>query len=115
MVQEDSKNCSLRYHILEEVSKAMARKQKIGGDDFLRMFDCHRDELPEQFLSGLKRVDTEYHEANLVEFEEYILNVLQRINSPEIVRTKEENLEAFEKVGERTWNLLFQAKYQWKA
>ena len=75
----------------------MAKKQKIGGDDFLRMFDCHRDELPEQFLSGLKRADTSYHEANLAEFEEYLLNVLKRINSPNIIRTKEENLEAFEK------------------
>jgi len=79
------------------VGEVVPRKQKITVDDFLRMFDCHRDELPEQFLSGLKRVDTSYHEANLVEFEEYILNVLQRINSPDIVRTKEENLEAFEK------------------
>ena len=75
----------------------MVEKQKIAGDDFLRMFDCHLDELPEQFLSGLNRVDTEYREANLVEFEEYVLNVLKRINPPDITRTKEENLEAFEK------------------
>jgi len=75
----------------------MVRKQKITGADFLRMFDCHRDELPEQFLSGLNRVDTGYREASPAEFEEYLLNVLKRINSPEIIRTKEENLEAFEK------------------
>lgn len=70
---------------------------KITGDDFLRMFNCQLDELPEQFLSELNRVNTEYREANLVEFEEYALYILRLINLPSITRTKEENLEAFER------------------
>lgn len=75
----------------------MVEKQRITGDDFLRMFDCHLDELPEQLLSGLNQVDTEYREANLAELEEYVLCVLNLINLPDTTRTKEENLEAFEK------------------
>jgi hypothetical protein len=75
----------------------MVEKQRIAGDDFLRMFDCHLDELPEQLLSGLSHINTEYREANLVDFEEYVLYVLRLINLPDITRTKEENLEAFEK------------------
>jgi hypothetical protein len=75
----------------------MVEKHKITGDDFLRMFDCHLDELPEQLISGLSHINTEYREANLVDFEEYVLYVLRLINLPDITRTKEENLEAFEK------------------
>jgi len=85
------------FTILEEVNKVMAGKRKITSDDFLRMFNCQLDELPEQLLSGLNRVNTEYREANLVDFEEYVLHVLRLINSPSITRTREENLQAFEK------------------
>jgi len=88
----------------------MVEKQRITGDDFLRMFDCHLDELPERLLSGLNRMNTEYREANVVELEEYVLYVLNLINLHDITRTKEENLEAFEKGWEENLESIISGK-----
>jgi hypothetical protein len=75
----------------------MSGEKKITVDDFLRMFDCKLDALPERFIKEISQINTKYREANLQEFEEYVLYVLNLINSPGITRTSEENLEAFEK------------------
>jgi SAM-dependent methyltransferase len=84
----------------------MTETQYIGHDDFSRMFNCHLDELPEEFVSMLDRIDTTYREPHPGEFEEYILSVLRQINSPYITRTREENLEAFEKGWEENLEML---------
>jgi len=75
----------------------MPEQKRINTDDFLRMFDFRMDELPERFVKEISQINTKYREANLQEFEEYVLYVLNLINSPGITRTSEENLEAFEK------------------
>lgn len=75
----------------------MLGKQRISLDDFLRIFNCKPDELPEQFSSRLSQINTRYREATAEEFEEYILYVLKLINSPGITRTLEENLKVWEK------------------
>lgn len=95
---------------MEEVNRIIQKKQKIKSDDFLRMFDCKPDELPELFLSEINRINTEYREASLEEFEEYTLYVLRLINSPSITRTREENLEAFEKGWEENLKAIISGK-----
>jgi hypothetical protein len=72
----------------------MEQNQRIQAEDFIRMFGCP---LPEQYLSNLNRINTKYHEANIDELKEYVMYVLGLINLPDMARTKEENLEAFEK------------------
>ncbi len=79
------------------MNQEITEKKRITREDFLRMFSCQLTELPEQLLSGLNRINTEYHEAGLIEFEQYVLDVLKLINLPGITRTKQQNLEAFEK------------------
>ncbi|MBI5180536.1 MAG: hypothetical protein HZA05_03930 [Nitrospirae bacterium] len=75
----------------------MSEIKRITVEDFCRMFNCQADELPEWFISKLDRINTNYREVNIDEFKEYVLQVLKRIAAPYITRSRDENLEAFEK------------------
>ena len=71
-------------------------KKKITTEDFLRMFNCRQDELPEQFVTKFRNVDTTYSEANLDEYKEFFLNTLKYIDSVN-ARNETETYRAFEK------------------
>ncbi|MDH3972688.1 MAG: class I SAM-dependent methyltransferase [Deltaproteobacteria bacterium] len=73
------------------------KKERITEEDFERMFDCGKNDFPPGFSSRLATVNTVYREAEREDIEEYTLDLLKRIQSPQITRTKEENLQAFEK------------------
>ncbi|MBC8472449.1 MAG: class I SAM-dependent methyltransferase [Planctomycetes bacterium] len=75
----------------------MVEKRIIEREDFSRMFKIHYDQLPEQFLSGIDRVNTSYHEADKKELAEYILYILKLLNTPEVARSMEENFQAWNK------------------
>ena len=77
--------------------KQMVEKRIIEREDFSRMFKIHYDQLPEQFLSGIDRVNTSYHEADKKELAEYILYILKLLNTPEVARSMEENFQAWNK------------------
>ncbi len=83
----------LNNKVLPEVD--LSQKSRIVEDDFCRMFDCKLTELPEQLVSGLRRINTKFRKPTFEEFEEYILYVLKRIVDSS-VRTREENLKVFE-------------------
>ena len=84
-----------------------SEKNTIGPADFCRMFACEMQDLPEQVISGSKHVNTTYHDADWPEMEKYILSVLQQISVPYIVRSRDENLEAFEKGWRENLEALF--------
>ncbi len=69
----------------------------ITADDFCKMFQCSPGELNEEFLFELNHLNLSYQSVTAKERDEYILYVLKRISSPAISRTRQENLEAFEK------------------
>ena len=71
--------------------------QTITCDDFVRMFDCTQEELPEEVVSGLSQINTAHRDANTHEFKEYILYVLKLMDSPGIFRTTEQNYQAWER------------------
>jgi SAM-dependent methyltransferase len=75
--------------------KKMCEKRTIELDDFARMFKTNHDQLPEQFLSRLDVVNRSYHEANKKEFAEYVLYILKFLNMSELVRSPEENFNAW--------------------
>jgi SAM-dependent methyltransferase len=70
--------------------------KKIGLEDLSQMFGCQLNDLPKQVLAMINYIDTGYREPSIVEFEEYILSVLNITNSSNVERTSKENLEAFE-------------------
>lgn len=80
--------------------KQMCEKSIIEREDFARLFKTHYDQLPEQFLSGIDRVNTSYHEADKKELAEYVLYILKLLNTPELARSTEENFETWS----RGWN-----------
>jgi len=61
------------------------------------MFRVSPQKLPEPLLKELNRINVEYHYATQTEFEEYVLNVLKAINIPRILRSTDENFQAWEK------------------
>lgn len=69
---------------------------KITEQDLLPMFHQLASDLPPTFLDCLHNIVTEHHEATSEELAEYTLMVLQKIETPFIARTVEENLAAFE-------------------
>jgi len=60
------------------------------------MFGCRNEELPDGFSIKLDKINTFYWDPKSEELEEYILDVLKKISLPQITRTEEENLKAFE-------------------
>lgn len=72
-------------------------KKKIFQDDFLRMLRCSASVLPGQFFREFRNTDTAFKYAGREELDEYILYVLKKMERPDIRRTKEENLQIFEK------------------
>lgn len=75
----------------------VTKEAKIGKEDFKRMFHYNVNEFQKEFLSLISDIDTSYRKPNGEEFEEYVLSVLKKIDSEQIIRTKEENLDIFEK------------------
>jgi len=75
---------------------AMPVKKEIKTDDFLKMFNCTKEELPEQFFTIMKNTNTTYKEADLQDYKEFFYNTITYINSLD-ARTEEENYSAFEK------------------
>lgn len=83
--------------MVKTIEKRVETKEsRIALDDFCRMFNCTQENLPEQLVSGIEGINTTYRKATLEEFEEYLLHVLGRLANPYILRTRDENLEAFE-------------------
>lgn len=70
---------------------------KIGSDELCKMLNCRSEEFPNWLVSKLDNMNTTYREINIDELKEYVLYTLKKINQPNIVRTKKENLYAFEK------------------
>lgn len=79
------------------MSRRKEENCRMTPDDFCTMFRCRTGELGEEFLRELGRVDTSYRPADPEERETYILQVLKRISDPYVARSREENLDAFEK------------------
>jgi len=74
----------------------MSVKKEITTDDFLKMFNCTKEELPKQFFTKIHNTNTTYLEADLDEYKEFFLNTLKYVNTSD-ARTEEENYTAFEK------------------
>ncbi len=70
--------------------------KRIRKKVFLKMFSCENDTLPRKHLIDLEKTDTSYRHPTTQEIQEYALEVLKKIDSPDIARTREENLRAFE-------------------
>jgi hypothetical protein len=71
--------------------------RRITAEDFCEMFRCAAEELPEGFAQKLWNVDTAYQSASRFQLEEYLLDMLDRIEKPWTMRSREENMQAFEK------------------
>jgi hypothetical protein len=67
------------------------------ADDFCTMFQCHPCELNEEVLCELNRANLSYRWVTAEEREGYVLHVLKKISSLTIARSRQENLDAFEK------------------
>lgn len=71
--------------------------KKIMLDDFCRLFHCTRDSLPHGLKEKFESINTNYRSMTLSDSEEYVLEVLNHINSPTIRRNRKENLKAWQK------------------
>ena len=69
---------------------------KIKLEDITCMFDIPDDNISKETKRYFKGIDTSFKEPSMEEFEEYVLEVLKKINSSYIQRNREENLMAFE-------------------
>lgn len=69
---------------------------KISEEDFLGLFGCLNDGLSEELSSRFERINTSYHIAGPDELQEYILQVLKLIHSPDIARSRDENYKVWE-------------------
>jgi hypothetical protein len=70
---------------------------RVGVNDFIRMFKLNEAGLPKAALSLFDRYDLSYEPATDADLEEYILQFLRLDDNPSLVRTREENLAAFER------------------
>jgi hypothetical protein len=70
--------------------------EKIGIEDFGRMFGCKPREVSKRFCDYLGTIDSSFHYATPSEFEEYVLMVMKLIHSARIERSSEENYSAWE-------------------
>lgn len=66
-------------------------------EDFSRCFSPLFPELPKGFEEKFREINTGYRPASVVEREEYILEVLRTLSSRTIRRTREKNLEVWER------------------
>lgn len=69
----------------------------ITFEQIAKQFDITINPADEQFFRTLMTNDMKYREANDVEMAEYKAQVHERMKDPRSVRTKDENLAAFEK------------------
>ena len=83
-------------------------EQKVTIKDFERMFRFDNDTLPEFIRKELSMIDTSYHHADATELAEYVLRYLQQIDKPCLVRSKAENLVAFETGWTENYNKMLQ-------
>lgn len=74
----------------------MTLKKKINIEAFCQLFRCSQSDLPDGFQERLALINTNYETATVSDIEQYVLKILERINSPFIRRNKEENLAAWE-------------------
>lgn len=79
------------------INEAEQDIMRITADDFCEMFRCDADELPEGFAQRLSKINTAYQSANRSQLEKYLLDMLDRIEKPWAKRSREENMNAFEK------------------
>jgi hypothetical protein len=75
----------------------MRLRKKITLKDICGRFGSRKLKNTGNFPEYFNRINTGYHEANLEETREYALFVLKRINEPYILRSRRQNLSAFEK------------------
>lgn len=75
----------------------MSYRKKITSGDFCRLFHSKPDELPTDFQERFDSVNTNFRSSEKADIEEYILEILEKINSPFITRNRDENLKAWEK------------------
>ncbi|MBW1702361.1 MAG: class I SAM-dependent methyltransferase [Deltaproteobacteria bacterium] len=75
----------------------MVYKKKITVKSFCQLFRCSQFDLPDGFQKKLESINTNYKSATKLDGEQYVLQILKKINSPFIRRSKEENIAAWEK------------------
>ena len=74
----------------------MTTNSEVTINDLLKMFDCKPDEANQNFFSAFNSMNTTYQDATQREYDEYILEVLKRTTAPNLTRSRDENLVAFE-------------------
>lgn len=79
---------------------------KVTAKDFERMFCFENGTVPEFIRYEIETIDSVYHIANAAEQAEYVLDFLKRIDQKNMIRTKEENLAAFESGWTENYNRL---------
>ena len=75
----------------------MIDKKTITTKEFCQLFRCHQSDLPDGFKKKLESINTNYKLATKADIEQYILQILKKINSNSIRRKKDENLATWEK------------------
>jgi hypothetical protein len=75
----------------------MSSKRKITSKEFCSLFGLRDPRNAKECAQYLKGVNTVHHQARQEELREYFLFVLKRINEPFILRSRRQNLSAFEK------------------
>lgn len=68
----------------------------ITVEEITEMFAFTIDDIPGETRAYMDGIDTNYVSPTLAEFEQYVLDILKRIDSPYIVRNREENISAFD-------------------
>ncbi|MFZ0053015.1 MAG: class I SAM-dependent methyltransferase [Desulfobaccales bacterium] len=74
----------------------MASKGEITVNSLRRLLHCKAEEWPDSLADRLEAVNTLYRRATKVDVEEYVLEILERMNAPFFQRDREENLQAWE-------------------
>lgn len=80
---------------LHQFGYEMAFNQAITTNDVQKHFGI-QDAIPSSLLDEFRKVDTRYRFASFEEQEEYLLMVFKRMSRVAKVRTRDENLAAFE-------------------
>ena len=75
----------------------MAYEKRITVKSFCQLFRCSQSDLPDGFQERLALINTNYETVTVSDIEQYFLEILDRINSPFIRRSREENLAVWEK------------------
>lgn len=69
---------------------------RIEFEDLLKAFGRPQPARTDGALRSFRTVDTSYSEPSVEQFQEYVLDVLKKIESPSIRRNREENRKAFD-------------------